>query len=58
MLKVDNISSPCVKNCCLNEQDICLGCYRTLDEILSWYKAKPDEKIQILKNCEQRKIKP
>ena len=28
--------SPCVGICTLDETDICLGCYRTLDEIASW----------------------
>lgn len=30
------VKSPCVENCCLNEDDVCLGCFRTLEEILSW----------------------
>ncbi|MEO1926243.1 MAG: DUF1289 domain-containing protein, partial [Gammaproteobacteria bacterium] len=27
--EVENIQSPCVRNCCLNEDDICLGCRRS-----------------------------
>ncbi|MDN3685302.1 DUF1289 domain-containing protein [Vibrio sinaloensis] len=27
--------NPCVRNCCLNERDICLGCGRTLQEIFA-----------------------
>ena len=27
---------PCVHKCCINEEDICLGCFRTLDDILGW----------------------
>ncbi|MBQ0719236.1 MAG: DUF1289 domain-containing protein [Gammaproteobacteria bacterium] len=36
---MDAIASPCVDNCCLNEEDICLGCFRSLDEILGWRAA-------------------
>jgi predicted Fe-S protein YdhL (DUF1289 family) len=30
------IDSPCVRNCCLNDDDICLGCGRSLQEISRW----------------------
>ncbi|MCL1089515.1 DUF1289 domain-containing protein [Shewanella profunda] len=38
----DPNANPCVRNCCLNEQDICLGCFRHLNEILAW-RAMTDE---------------
>ncbi|MGI1945785.1 DUF1289 domain-containing protein [Shewanella glacialipiscicola] len=28
--------NPCIGRCCLDQQDICLGCFRHLDEILAW----------------------
>jgi predicted Fe-S protein YdhL (DUF1289 family) len=30
------VDSPCIKLCKLNEHKICVGCYRTLDEIKNW----------------------
>ena len=30
-------ASPCVRNCCLDDDDVCLGCGRRLDEILAWH---------------------
>lgn len=36
--------SPCVRNCTLNDQDICLGCGRTLEDITSWTKMSDDDK--------------
>lgn len=48
------LASPCVRNCCLDHQDVCLGCGRTLDEILAWHDASDALKQQILKNCEKR----
>lgn len=50
------ISSPCIRQCCLNEQDICLGCFRSLDEILGWSVAPQNEKQQVLKRAAERKI--
>ncbi|QUN04589.1 DUF1289 domain-containing protein [Shewanella yunxiaonensis] len=52
-------ASPCVRNCCLDEQDICLGCGRTLSEILAWHDADEIHKRQILDACrKRRRIRP
>ena len=37
-------SSPCVRNCCLDENDVCLGCGRHINEILAWHKATGGER--------------
>jgi predicted Fe-S protein YdhL (DUF1289 family) len=47
--------SPCVRNCCLNDDDICLGCFRSLDEIKRWGAADNHERIIILQNAKQRR---
>jgi predicted Fe-S protein YdhL (DUF1289 family) len=52
----ETVPSPCVRNCCLNEQDICLGCFRTLDEICGWSQADNQQRKQILANSAQRRI--
>ena len=49
--------SPCVRNCCLNEQDICLGCFRTIDEICAWSQADQLLRQQILLAAQQRREK-
>lgn len=49
-------ASPCIRNCCLNEQDVCLGCYRSIDEIVGWGSASPSEKQAILNQAKQREI--
>ncbi|HFG1574822.1 TPA: DUF1289 domain-containing protein [Vibrio cholerae] len=43
--------SPCVRHCCLDDKDICIGCGRTLDEIYRWSSATNSEKQEILINC-------
>ncbi|MFT5720654.1 MAG: putative Fe-S protein YdhL (DUF1289 family) [Motiliproteus sp.] len=49
------ITSPCIRNCCLDDQDICVGCVRTLDEILQWGAADDRRKSQILEAILERK---
>jgi predicted Fe-S protein YdhL (DUF1289 family) len=50
-----NIHSPCIRNCCLNEQDICLGCFRTLDEIRGWNASLEADKVKVLEQAQIRK---
>ena len=51
-----SVPSPCVRNCCLNEQDVCLGCYRTLEEILQWQASSDKEKLAVIDKCAERKL--
>lgn len=44
----ETVASPCVRNCCLDDAQICLGCGRSLDEIRDWSAASNDEKRKIL----------
>jgi len=30
------VASPCVRQCTLNDENVCLGCFRSLDEIKEW----------------------
>ncbi|WP_033080235.1 DUF1289 domain-containing protein [Colwellia psychrerythraea] len=48
------INSPCVRNCCLDEDDICLGCFRHIDEIIAWRSFNNQEKQQVITLCHQR----
>jgi predicted Fe-S protein YdhL (DUF1289 family) len=49
------IESPCIRRCCLDSQDICLGCGRTLDEILAWGNAPADERRAIILAAQARR---
>lgn len=48
------INNPCVRNCCLDQTDICLGCGRHVDEITGWHQATEQEKQQILQKAAER----
>ncbi len=49
-----NEKAPCQRNCCLDHDDICLGCGRSLTEICGWHQADTTQKQQILVQAEQR----
>lgn len=40
--------SPCVRNCCLDDDEICLGCFRSLPEICGWATASTQQRWQVL----------
>ncbi|MBU2180542.1 MAG: DUF1289 domain-containing protein [Gammaproteobacteria bacterium] len=46
--------APCQRNCCLDQDDICLGCGRSLTEITGWHQADSAQKQQILELARQR----
>lgn len=48
------IESPCVRNCCLNTEDVCLGCGRTLDDIRNWTSYTVVQREQALTRARQR----
>ena len=48
------IASPCIKNCCLDTNDICLGCFRSLIEITQWAQATPETRLLFLDNAKKR----
>lgn len=49
--------SPCIRQCCLNELDICFGCFRALDEITHWAYYSETEKQAVLQQATERKAK-
>ena len=51
------IENPCVRNCCLDGDDVCMGCFRTLDEILVWAASNDTQRQKILKLADQRRLK-
>ncbi|MEQ1559554.1 MAG: DUF1289 domain-containing protein [Methyloglobulus sp.] len=57
MINSDNvIQSPCIRNCCLNEDDVCLGCFRTLSEVVGWAGSDDELRQQILVNTKERRL--
>ncbi len=46
--------SPCVSICALDENDICVGCFRSGGEISIWGLLTDDEKDEVFRRIEQR----
>lgn len=56
MEKASIDKAPCQRNCCLDQDDICLGCGRSLTEICGWHQADPVMKQRIMILAEQRLV--
>lgn len=49
------VQSPCVRNCCLDENEVCLGCGRALNEITGWNEASDAQRRAILARAARRR---
>jgi uncharacterized protein len=50
-----SVQSPCIGNCCLDDDLTCLGCFRSLQEIKEWGVVDDQRRRVILQNATQRK---
>ena len=48
------VQSPCVSICALDEDDVCVGCYRTGMEIGQWGRLNADQQRLVVKRSQQR----
>jgi len=48
------VPSPCIGVCALNENDICVGCYRSVDELSHWDSYSNVEKKQVILKTAER----
>jgi uncharacterized protein len=56
MSNMDRLAqSPCIRNCCLDDDDTCLGCFRSLEEIKEWGLVDDPRREAILNNAKQRR---
>ena len=51
-MKPSLIESPCI-SICRYEDEVCVGCGRTVDEVVGWYDLTDDEKQAVLKRLEK-----
>ncbi|MGE0774160.1 MAG: DUF1289 domain-containing protein [Sphingomonadaceae bacterium] len=52
------VESPCTRCCTLDCNNICLGCGRTIDEIMEWGIASGERRRAILAAISARRAKP
>ncbi|MBM6550488.1 DUF1289 domain-containing protein [Marinomonas ostreistagni] len=48
------VRSPCINICELNDENVCIGCYRTGKEISRWGKMTRDEQLAVVEKAQQR----
>ncbi|WP_087461824.1 DUF1289 domain-containing protein [Oleiphilus messinensis] len=51
------IESPCIRRCTLDQDDVCIGCLRSLEEIKNWNKMSEAEKQLLIEDLKQRQKK-
>ena len=52
--KIKEISSPCIGVCQYNNEEVCSGCFRTLEEISQWTKISDVEREKIMDELDAR----
>jgi predicted Fe-S protein YdhL (DUF1289 family) len=51
-MKKSLIESPCI-SVCRYQDEVCVGCGRTVDEVVEWYDMTDDEKQAVLNRLEK-----
>ncbi|MCM2972245.1 DUF1289 domain-containing protein [Larsenimonas suaedae] len=49
------VESPCRNHCQLNDEQLCTGCYRHIDEIVAWGSLSDADKACVLARIRRRK---
>ncbi len=53
-LQLEAIDSPCVSICRLDDSGMCVGCFRTADEIVGWLGYSVRQRREIMSRLPQR----
>ncbi|SBT18014.1 hypothetical protein MGA5115_02132 [Marinomonas gallaica] len=53
-IKQEPVRSPCTSICSLNDEDVCIGCYRTGVEISQWGRMSREEQLAVMEKVRQR----
>ena len=48
------IKSPCIDKCKYDEDKICIGCHRSMYEIVNWPDFQDDKKLEIIARVEKK----
>src|ERR1051326_1901890 len=50
-----SVQSPCIDVCRLDANEICVGCERSIDEIVAWARSPDTERLRVLARVEIRR---
>ena len=48
------VKSPCISVCALNDDGVCIGCWRTVEEIADWSALDNEQKVRVIQRAHQR----
>jgi predicted Fe-S protein YdhL (DUF1289 family) len=48
------VKSPCISVCALNDDGVCIGCWRTVDEIARWTVLDNERRRDVVRLAQQR----
>lgn len=49
------VPSPCISVCRLDEQKVCTGCWRHVEDIREWRAATDERRREIVRQADQRR---
>lgn len=49
------IKSPCQLICTYDEELVCVGCYRSAEEVANWDSYTEDQKLKVIENTTKRR---
>lgn len=49
------IKSPCQLICTYDEEKVCIGCYRSAEEVANWDSYNEEMKLAVLENIKKRR---
>lgn len=49
-----DIASPCIGVCTLDAEDVCVGCFRTREEIAAWLSYSPAQRRRVIEALPRR----
>ena len=51
------VDSPCIKVCTYEEEEeFCIGCHRSKQELQDWWIMTREQKLEVLKKIEERQL--
>lgn len=53
-LRGKKIKSPCI-DVCISREGMCIGCFRTLEEMAGWQGYTEEQKAEVLEKIKQRR---
>jgi len=48
------VKSPCIDKCKYDENKVCMGCHRTMNEIVNWSSFSDEKKTKIITRVEKK----